>query len=85
MRLMETVAMLRNSKKPHTSVKVVTTTADATAGSMPMRRIINGTAAPTEPARIIFPSIANPTTIPRARFCFQTMEIAATRTPSQTP
>ncbi len=50
--------MPRNSKNPKTSVKVVTTTADATAGSTPIRRRNSGTPAPTHPAMIMLPSMA---------------------------
>ena len=77
--------MPRNSMNPKTSVTVVTTTADATAGSQPIRRRKRGTAAPTEPAISILPSIASPSTSPRPAFCFQTIAMTATRTPSQTP
>ena len=69
-RLIEALAIPRNSRKPNMSVTVVTTTAEETAGSMPIRRRNNGTPAPTEPAIIMLPSIAIRNTRPRPMFCF---------------
>ena len=57
---MAAVAMPRKSRKPKTSVNVVTTTADATAGSTPMRRRKRGTPAPTAPAITMFPEHGEP-------------------------
>ena len=46
---MDALAMPRKSRKPNTSVAVVTSTAEATAGSWPIFLRNNGTAAPTVP------------------------------------
>ena len=64
---MAALAMPRNSRKPNTSVKVVTTTAEETAGSTPTRRRNSGTPAPTEPAMSMLPSIASPRDQPKAQ------------------
>ena len=62
MRLSIALAMPKYSRNPKTSVNVVTTIAEATAGSTPTRRRNSGTPAPTVPAIIMFPSIATPST-----------------------
>src|SRR4051812_13682590 len=70
-----------NSRKPQTSVNVVTKIDDATAGSMPNRSNRMGMNAPANPATIRFPVIARNTTSPSRAPC----PINAATVPTATP
>ena len=84
-RLIAAVAIPRKSRKPKTSVKVVTTTADATAGSTPILRRNRGTPAPARPAMTMFPAMATPRTRPSPGLRVHSMPTTPTRIPSKRP
>ena len=58
-RLIAALAMQRNSRKPNTSVAVMTVTDEATAGSTPILFSSSGTPAPTAPAIAMFPIVVS--------------------------
>ena len=73
--------ILRNSRKPDTSVAVVTKTEDASAGSTLSQRRVSGISVPTIAATTMVPIMASASARPIRGSPFQTQETPAIRRP----